>query len=184
MNKIIATIIILSLPLLQLAGQKPSFSKGDKAFNLGIGIGSNLFSGTYYNPMLPPFSASLEAGIKDHILEKGVLAAGAFGAFSSYKFRYSNNGWETSEVIIGARGSFHYPFVDKLDTYTGLMAGYGIISNKFFGTYTEDDYTGSSNGFRWAWFAGARYYFMESTAAFAEIGYGVSYLNAGIAFRF
>ena len=93
--------------------------------------------------MLPPFSASIETGIKDHILEKGVLAAGVFGAFSSYKFRYSNNGWKTSEVIIGARGSFHYPFVDKLDTYTGLMAGYGIITNEFFGTYTEDDYTGS-----------------------------------------
>lgn len=184
MKKTIAAIIILFLPLMHLTGQKPSFSKGDKAFNLGIGVGSNLFSGTYYIPMLPPFSASIETGIKDHILEKGVLAAGVFGAFSSYKFRYSNNGWKTSEVIIGARGSFHYPFVDKLDTYTGLMAGYGIITNEFFGTYTEDDYTGSPDGFRWAWFAGARYYFLETVAAFAEIGYGVSYLNAGIAFRF
>ena len=64
------------------------------------------------------------------------------------------------------------------------MAGYGIMSNEFFGSYTEEDYTGSSNGFRWAWFVGARYYFVESMAAFAEIGYGVSYLNAGIASRF
>ncbi|MDX9726679.1 MAG: hypothetical protein RBT38_09870 [Bacteroidales bacterium] len=184
MKKTIAAIIIFSLSLLHLAGQKPSFSKGDKAFNLGTGIGSNLFSGTYYIPILPPFSVSIETGIKDHILEKGVLGVGAFGAFSSYKFRYSNNGWKTSEVIIGGRGSFHYPFVDDLDTYTGIMAGYGIMSNEFFGSYTEEDYTGSSNGFRWAWFVGARYYFVESMAAFAEIGYGVSYLNAGIAFRF
>ena len=33
---------------------------------------------------------------------------------------------DTQIFIIGVRGSFHYPLVDKLDTYTGLALGYDI----------------------------------------------------------
>ena len=184
MKRSIITLTAVFIYLSLTSAQKPSFSMGEKVFNIGMGVGTNLYSGTYYNPVLPPICASLEVAVKDHILERGVLGVGGFGSFSTYRFKFSNNGWKSSDVIIGARGNFHYPFVDKLDTYSGLMLGYGIINYEFFGDYTEDDYTGRSSGLRWSWFLGARYYFREDMAFFAELGYGVSYLNAGIAFRF
>ena len=33
-------------------------------------------------------------------------------------------------------------------------------------------------------FAGARWYFVKKVALFGEIGYGISYLNAGVSFKF
>jgi hypothetical protein len=179
---LIISVIILSFSL--LSAQKPSFKKRQNVINIGMGMGTNLYSGVYYNSVFPPVCASFETGIREHILERGVLGIGAFASYSSYRFRFSNNGWKTNDFIIGARGNFHYPFIEKLDTYTGLMAGYGILSYTFFGDYTAEDYTGRSNGLRWSWFLGARYYYMEDMAFFAEIGYGICYLNAGISFRF
>ncbi len=184
MKKLIVILATGFIFLYPANAREPSFSMGNRVFNIGMGVGTNLYSGTYYSSILPPISASLEVAVKDHILERGILGVGGFGSFSTYRFKFSNNGWKTSDVIIGARGSFHYPFVDNLDTYSGLMLGYGIINYEFFGNYTEEDYTGGSSGLRWSWFLGARYYFREDMAFFAELGYGVSYLNAGIAFRF
>ncbi len=184
MKRSIITLTVVFIFLSLTSAQKPSFSMGEKVFNIGMGIGTNLYSGTYYNPVLPPICASLEVAVKDHILERGVLGVGVFGSFSTYRFKFLNNGWKTSDVIIGARGNFHYTLIDKFDTYSGLMLGYGIINYEFFGNFTEEDYTGGSNGLRWSWFLGARYYFREDLAFFAELGYGISYLNAGIAFRF
>jgi hypothetical protein len=58
------------------------------------------------------------------------------------------------------------------------------LSHKYFGVYGDEDYSGSSSGIRWAWFVGGRYYFKENFAAMLELGYGVAYINLGIALKF
>ena len=184
MKKLSLFIAVMFIGFVQLVAQEPVYSKGNKVFNLGLGIGSTLFTDTYYRTMFPPVSASFEVGVADHILEKGVIGAGGYVAGTSYKYQFSKKGWNTSQIIIGARGNFHYPLVERLDTYTGLMLGYGIKTIEYFGGYTVDDYTGSSSGIQWAWFIGGRYYFRENLAAMAELGYGVTYLNIGIALKF
>lgn len=184
MKKLLLFCTAVYLTVTQIVAQEPVFVKGNKVVNLGFGIGSNLYMETFYHSMIPPISASFEVGVADHILEKGVIGAGGYLAGTTYKYEFSNKGWKTSNFIIGARGNFHYPLVDKLDTYTGLMLGYGILGVKYFGGYTDDDYTGSYSGIQWAWFLGGRYYFMEKMAVMAELGYGVAYLNVGIAIKF
>jgi hypothetical protein len=183
MKKLLFFSAFVYLTVLQLVAQEPAFMKGNKVVNLGLGIGSNLYTETYYRTMFPPVSASFEVGVTDNILEKGVIGAGGYLAGTSYQYKYSNKGWNTTNIIIGARGNFHYPFVDKLDTYTGLMVGYGIKRIKYFGGYTDENYTGSSSGIQWAWFIGGRYYFRENLAVMAELGYGVTYINIGIALK-
>jgi len=184
MKKFLLLFIAVFSFLARLAAQEPTFIKGDKVLNLGIGFGSTLYSGTYYYTQIPPISASYEVGVTENIFEKGVLGVGGYAGFSSYKYDYSDSGWKTIDFILGARANLHYPLVDKLDTYAGLMLGYGIIGIKYFGGYGDDDYTGFSNGIRWAWFVGARYYLSENFAAMLELGYGVAYLNLGIALKF
>jgi hypothetical protein len=184
MKKIIVSLLVVCFCFIQAVAQDPVFVKGDKVLNLGLGIGSTLYSGTYYHSQVPPVSASLEVGVADNVLEKGVIGVGGYLGFSSYKYEYSSSGWKTSNIIIGARGNFHYPLVDKLDTYTGLLLGYGILHHSYFGIYGEEDYTGSSSGLQWAWFIGGRYYLKENLAAMLELGYGVAYLNIGIALKF
>jgi len=185
MKKVIVLLALVSLSLSQLFAQDPTFVKGDKVLNLGIGIGSAWYSGIGYHTQVPPVSASFEVGVADNVIEKGVIGVGGYLGYSSYKYTYSaaDYGWKYSNLFIGARGNFHYPLADKLDTYIGLTIGVNVVSETTFGGYTGTSY-GSYGGLRAAGYVGGRYYFKETFAVMAELGYGISYLNVGIALKF
>ena len=166
-------------------GQESTFNKGDKVLNLGIGFGTGLYSGSYYKTSVPPISASFEVGVKDGVIDKGSIGVGAYVAYAAHKYDYLGWGWKYSNLIIGARGSFHYPLVNKLDTYTGLVLGYNIVTAKEFGTSVLGyDYSASSSGLTYAWFVGARYYFSQAFGVMAELGVGITYLNIGVSLKF
>jgi hypothetical protein len=184
MKKLLLIIVAVCFTLTQLVAQEPVFSKGNKVLNLGIGLGSTLYSGTFYRTTLPPISASLEFGVVDNVLEKGSIGVGPYVGFSSHKWEYSGWGYKYTNIVIGARGSFHYPLVKKLDTYTGILLGYDIVSASEFGTLSGYDYTASSSGIAWSWFIGGRYWFNDKVAGLLELGYGIAYLNLGVAFKF
>lgn len=182
----IVTAIMMATPLIhaQESTQESWFNKGDKVVNLGIGIGTTLYSGSYYNMGFPPVSISYEQGVADEIFDKGVIGVLGYLGYSSYKYDYLGWGYKYSNIIIGAGGLFHYPLVDKLDTYAGILLGYNIASASEFGTPTGWDYNATSGGFVFSGFIGARYYFTDSFAAFAQVGYGVAYLTFGVSFKF
>lgn len=172
-------MIVVAFSFTQLFSQNPTFVKGDRVLNLGMGLGSSYYA-SYYSSQMPALSASFEVGIVDNILEKGVIGVGGYMAFSSSKYA---NYWTTSNFIIGARGSFHYPLVDKLDTYTGLLLGYNIASTKYYDTYIGG-FNASDSRFASAWFIGGRYYLSDTFAVMAEFGYGISYLTLGVSLKF
>ena len=184
MKKQIAIIFLamFSLPLLQAQGSM--FNLGDKVINLGIGIGTLYGSSTYSNTTVPPISISFEQAVKDQVLEKGVIGVGAYVGYYSYKWHYTyatyDYGWKYSNIIIGARGSFHYPLIDKLDTYLGVILGYRILSSSSFGTVGTYDYTQDSGGIAYSGYVGGRYYFSDKFSGFAELGYGIAYLTLGL----
>jgi hypothetical protein len=183
MKKLVLSIIAVVFAVSQLVAQDPTFMAGDKVLNVGIGLGSSWYSGTYYSLTFPPINASLEVGVKDGVLEKGAIGVGGLVGYSGYKYEYSTAKWTYTNFILGARGYFHYPLVNKLDTYTGLMLGYNIATEKWQGTGSAP--VGESwGGFVWSWFIGGRYYIKESFALMAELGYGSYYLNLGVAFKF
>jgi hypothetical protein len=178
MKKLLLSLLVVVFTFTQLLSQESTFKKGDKALNLGIGFGTSYYGG-FYTSHMPAISASFEVGVADGILDKGSIGVGGYIGYSSAKY---STYWKTSNFLIGARGSFHYPLVNKLDTYTGLQLGYNIFTTK----YLDNLYTtgGSASTLQFAWFAGARYYFSNNIAAFAEVGYGVAYLTVGIALKF
>ena len=175
MKKILVLFVVACFSLTQLNAQTSTFDKGDKVLNLGLGLGSSLYSG---GGIIPPLSASLEVGVVDNIAEKGVIGVGGYLGFASY----GHTGYyKVTNIIIGPRGTFHYPLVDKLDTYAGLMIGYNVVSYHWTGI---EGIAGSSSGLVSSFFIGGRYYFSDAMAAMLELGYGVSYLNIGVAFKF
>ena len=185
MKKLLLILFVVVFSLTQLLAQESTFKQGEKVLNLGIGLGSTLYSGTYYKVGLPPISASLEFGVKDGVLDKGSIGVGGYVAYSSYKWDYSS-GWyfKYSNFILGVRGIFHYPLVSKLDTYTGLLLGYNIATSKEYGSPVFGyDYSASSGGLAYSWFVGGRYYFSDKFAGMLELGYGITYLNIGIALK-
>lgn len=176
------TLLVIALVLAFSVGAQNTFNKGDKVVNLGIGLGSTLYSGTYYKGLIPPVSASLELGIKDKLFDdKSSLGVGAYLGYASSRYKYGSWGWNYTDIIVGARGSLHYQLVDKLDTYGGAIAGFRISTSKAIGTPTVNASTGG--GIVLSPYIGGRYYFSEKLAGMAEIGYGIAYLNIGIALK-
>lgn len=166
--------------------QSQEFSKGDKVLNLGLGLGTALYSGVGYKMSIPPVSASFEVGVKDD-LGIGNLGIGGYLGIAGSKYEYSSyfgntSSWKYTYVVIGARGSYHFKDIaDKFDLYAGLMPYYAIVS------YSGDEVAGynpSSSFMSISIYGGARYYFSDKFAAMAELGWGVSYLNLGVALKF
>lgn len=178
----------LSLFVFVCAGAQ-SFNKGDKVVNLGLGIGNTLY-GSGYKTSIPPVSASFEYGIVDNLFdEKSSIGIGGYLGYAASKYKYNGLGSSDfedkfSSTIIGVRGSFHYSFVEKLDTYTGLSLGYNIVSFSSDQKNNDYSYSAASSAMFLGWYAGARYYFTNSFAVMGEIGYDVAYLNVGVAFKF
>ncbi|MDR2056984.1 MAG: hypothetical protein LBP83_01645, partial [Dysgonamonadaceae bacterium] len=137
MKKVILAVLVTFIATTVLQAQN-IFVKGDKVVNLGIGFGSYIGE-SGYKTTLPPLSLSAELGVKDGLLNgKSSIGVGGYLAYTSNKWEISNQvlgtyGFDYSYFIIGARGLFHYQFVDKLDTYAGLMLGYNVASSKYFG---------------------------------------------------
>jgi hypothetical protein len=126
MKKIIAVLMVVFFAASQLGAQQPSFEKGSKVLNLGVGLGM-LHVGSYYKTTVPPISVSWDIGIVDGILKKAAIGIGPYFGYSASKYEVSGWGWKYNDIIVGVRGSFHYPFVDKLDTYAGVLLGWDII---------------------------------------------------------
>ena len=172
-----------------------TFSQGDNNINLGIGIGSTL-GGHGYKSTLPTLSISYERGIIDELFDdKSSLGIGGYFGYATNKYEWPNAtgknkyGFNYSYIIIGARGALHYQLLDKLDTYGGVFMGFNIIRHDTYGKWddtfiTQPTAPATGNALGWSIFVGARYYFHENIAAFAEFGYGISILQLGISLKF
>jgi hypothetical protein len=183
MKKIIIILsLVLSICIINTSAQESMFKKGDVVLNGTIGFGSVLFSGLGYATSIPPIAASLEYGILDKVIDKGSIGIGGYIGYSSYKYQFSNWGWRYNNIIIGARGVLHYPFIANLDTYTGLLVGFNIRTTTDIGTPLYGN-SPVGSGPAWSWFLGGRYYFNKNFAALGEIGYGIAWINIGIAYK-
>ncbi|MFC2097455.1 hypothetical protein ACFLSI_03880 [Bacteroidota bacterium] len=183
MKKVLFSFLFIGLAA-GLYAQSGAFEKGDKVVNAGIGIGSTLYSGSGYSMSIPPVFISGEYGLLDDILDKGSIGVGGYLGFAKNKWEYFNYGWKYTNIIVGARGSFHYPFIDKLDTYAGVMIGFNIVSSTSFGSSGSSFFTGAESSKPiFALYAGGRYYFTDNLSVIAEIGYGIAYLTVGVGLR-
>jgi hypothetical protein len=181
MRRIAIIILGVCLASAQLSAQKLPFGPGDKVLNLGAGLGSTWYSGTYYTTKILPISASLEFGLANYFLEKGVIGAGPYIGYNTFKNEYRDGGYNYTIILMGLRGNFHYPMINNLDTYASLFLGYNRVRSEDFGTPAGPP---ESSGLKSAFYLGGRYFIGKTFALLAEMGYGITYLNLGIALNF
>jgi hypothetical protein len=175
---LLATIIVLN------ANAQQAFRKGDACLNIGIGLGSPYHYGYSVAP-LPSFNAAFEYGIYE-IKNIGVITAGGFGDIRHTWYKYDAGGksykdtWTTT--TFAARAAFHLAFLktEKFDVYGGLMTG--IRHEVYKNENGIADY--SDNYFTTDAFVGGKIMFKKNIGAFAEAGYGVSFLKIGFTFMF
>lgn len=183
MKKIFVLLVLFaaSVPL-----HAQQFLKGSQVISAGIGLGSSLGSFSY-GSQTPALSLQYETGVWE-TGGPGVISLGAYAGRKSYKYSGAGYTQSWSYTILGVRGAYHYNGIQSknLDVYGGLMLSYNILH------YTYKDNGGNNisgsgnygNAAGLSLFVGGRYFFTPAIAAFAELGYGVSYLTLGLAFKF
>jgi hypothetical protein len=199
--KILTLVTALLCGQIMVYAQTPTFQKGDKVLNLGLGFGGYAPSG--YKVTTPSASASFEVGIKDNDSKKGSIGIGGYLGYASYKenntgttnptatYGYAsyfetassagNNYWSVNRIMIGARGAYHFTLIDKLDTYGGITLGFIARSWKWNGSVSRTDHP-SKKPFSGDLFLGGRYYLSDKFAVIGELGLG-AYLTVGISLK-
>lgn len=179
MKKAIFTLLVIFIAGAVHAQQ---FQNGTTMANAGIGLGTALGG---LGKARPAISVSLDHGMWD-VGGPGVISLGGYIGNTGYKYTDLGYTAKWNYTIVGARGAYHYngfTNVPNLDVYGGIMLGYNIVK---YSSEGDDDSMANSygSGLGFSGFLGGRWLFSEQIGAYAELGYGVSVLNAGITFKF
>jgi DNA-binding transcriptional regulator of glucitol operon len=201
--KILTLVTVFFCCQMMVNAQTSTFQKGDKALNLGLGFGGYAPSG--YQVTIPSFSASYEIGIKNKGSNKGSFGFGGYLGYAGYEEKHTsttnpaptygyasyfensslaannNNYWSVNRIMIGARATFHYPIVDKLDTYGGVTLGIIARSWKWNGSVNQPNHP-TRKPYGGDLFVGGRYYFSDKFAAMGEVSFG-AYLSLGVSMK-
>jgi hypothetical protein len=149
-----------------------SFEKGQKNFSVGVGAGYGIGA-----------NATVDYGVSD------LISIGIIGAVSSYSYGYGllGSNFRLTYIGVGGRGAVHFGKYlkeigineDKLDPYVGVVGGVRLAkySSNYSSYYTDADLRPMIGGF-----IGARYYFKEKLAIYAEGG--TPYSSLGISIKF
>ena len=171
---------------IQAASAQDAFTKGDVVINAGIGFGNTLHTGSGYKTTVPAISGSVEFCIIDNLFDaNSSIGVGGIIGYSAQKYDgLYNYEVKYSDFLLGARGSFHYQFVPKLDTYAGIVLGYDIVSTSVKNGSSSYSYAADGSSVFAGAYLGARYYFTDNFAAMAELGYDIAILKIGVAIKF
>jgi hypothetical protein len=189
MKRIILLCFIFLVSLTPGISQETTatFAKSDNVLGLSAGVGG-WYGFRGYNTQTPVFGLQYDRGIVE-LGFGGVIGVGGFIGYKGYAYKYGDYKENWNIVIIGARGSFHYDVfgVENLDTYGGSIISFHTVSHKDNIPSSSPYYDGRkkyASSLHASLFVGAKYYFAPSVAGFAELGYGVSWLTMGVAFKF
>jgi len=192
MKKILLFLLILLVATSGYSQRRSSkrrakaYTEGSSSIHLGVGFAPTYYGGGYLNSSLP-LAASYEYGFSDRI------SGGAFVGYSSFNTNYYLNEYyyKLTYLTIAARANYHFFFIrdNHWDPYAGATLGYNSVSftynpyNGYYGpAYT---YTGTAgSGLLLGLQAGTHYYFNKNVGAYAELGFGFSVFNLGVAFKF
>lgn len=166
-----STIITVTSSLF-CQSQPISIEVGNNLYIFGIGFGL-----VHPNRIIeiPPLSVSYERIVSDGIFEKGSIGTGIYLGLSRHSWEMFEEWMGNSTIIItGVRGSFNYQILDKINIYTGIMLGLELVYDR----------NAAGENFIWSTYSGGRYLFSKHFMLFAELGYGISYLNIGIVLKF
>lgn len=190
-------LLVMAAALVCAFSVNAQINKGEVVATAGVGLGNSVYKA--YDKALIPINLEAEYGLVEGLFGVDGLSLGV-GASLSYtqgKQEYTipgipgytedaTYGVKSASYIVGAKGYFHYDFFDleKLDTYAAITLGWNIASAKTYGDYVEGMAAASAGGLYYGVSVGARYWFTDAIGANLEAGVGLSFLKAGVTFRF
>ncbi|MCL2414487.1 MAG: hypothetical protein FWC94_04455 [Bacteroidales bacterium] len=203
MKKFILTVCFLSFFSVAAHAEHFAFKIGENRASFGIGFGwmnkGDRFGGGTWN--FPSPNALVERSILP-FRDFGFLSVGAQFGFHHGHRNHSASGdiprfrefWTSFYFVPRVALYFHeifHPddFPERIDLYVGVGLGFNYLSHGLSSDVTWESLGPThrdNSGFKFGYhfFVGGRYYFRENMAVFAEIGYGLSFLNVGITLRY
>ena len=185
MKRIIFVLLIVSMVAfsalaVDFMSYPPPVDGGDLLLNAGVGFGG--FGQPGSTVRIPPIVGALE-----YCLPLGVPVS-VGGVVSFYQYGWTSEFWSYVHTYftLAGRANWHWNIdVEWLDLYSGISIGYTNHSYSSKGPSGQDDPRPNLNygGLYWAGQVGARFYFVETIGAFAEIGHPM-WLQMGITFKF
>lgn len=167
----LSALLFALVALVSFSSQAQTFKRGDKILNAGVGL---LYLGAYANA---EFAIEDNIGIGPMVgytyYNAGVLT-GYAGDYSYGQFR------------VGARGAYHLGDVlnlrdNSVDPYVAVGAGLLFDRNNYtYNTGTGNVTYGTRTGIFINPRAGARFPLGNNLSGFAEVGWGGSWVTAGI----
>ena len=160
--------------------------KGENHLSLGLGLGSAIGSfGT--STKTPPLSISYDIAVTDEITVGPYLAYTSTGGTEYYYDNSANlrsYAYTYSHTIVGVKGKYHFEVSNKFSAYVGAILGYHSVSYKDDAPYPYN-YSSTAKGSTILLSAhiGGAYELSNHSYVFAELGYGISYLNLGYSFK-
>ncbi len=151
------------------------FSIDDNVISAGIGLGGN-YGSFSTSSQTPGLSLQYERGVWG-IVGRDVISLGGYLGYKSYTYDAGIADDKWTYTIVGIRGAYHFNGINvqNLDIYGGAMLSYNILSFEGSGNYGSDL---AATGF-----IGGRWYFSNSFATMAEIGYGVANITVGVSLK-
>jgi hypothetical protein len=185
-------------------GSYDGFNYYDYSNGNGYNYG-NHWNSNYNNQIqIPTLSVSLQKAVWADITIGGQIAFNAFGAERDYHQSddyYQHSKYTQTNTFILGRGEFHFNRLigwdRKFDLYAGVIAGARISLEKQTEVYEGWGTQGQSGSWRNNYpdrtysnvgptagpFAGFRYYFAKKVGVYGEVGWNVTNLRAGLAWR-
>jgi len=146
----------------------------------------------YKKSAVGPFILAYERGITE-LLGIGRIGVGGSVGQSFYTSRsFDNNNYEyidrTSRTAIFVRAAYHFDFgIDKLDVYAGVGGGAYVRSETHKSSNPNYVFVSKKGGVVDGGptaFGGVRYYFTDAFGVYGEVGYGMTAISGGLAFKF
>ena len=185
----------LVIALLAIGANAQTFEKGSSIVSAQLGVGGGFGQRIAY-----------EYSLMNLLDGKAAIGVGGslnnrFKIDTPYKDEYYKVKTVEDWFTVTVNASFHYEFIDNLDTYVTLGLGGGVDAAKakckysseakkeykeIFGVELKDEKDSASKGiFGWVFSLGTRYYFTENWAANIELGWtGAGYVTLGATYKF
>ncbi len=169
-------ILLAAVAVLFAATSFAQTTVNDKVVKVDLGLGSSVGG--------LPIGVSYEQGVMD-LGDGSFITAGGYIGYEQSTDSYGLYDWKLSQLNIMAQGNYYFaPMMEKMDIYAGLRVGYANVSSTWiYADGTKSDYDWGSP-FAYSIHVGANYWFSDNMAVNAELGYGIAYLNVGIAYKF
>ncbi len=159
-----------------------TMTKNSIVLSAGVGIGTALDIG---RTVVPPIVFQGEYGVADQLFDAhSAIGVGLCVGYAAGHKVYDRMFYQDiNSVLLGVRGTFHYEFVERLDTYAGIMLGGNIANTRNEGIWPGHGNPPRNGGFVGDFYLGAKYYVLPYMAVYGEFGFGVAYFTLGVSFR-